>query len=375
MPPSIVYLVLCMGIAAAVQLPFLSHITLVPKFNSTSVTLTDRSCDQCLCESNFSHSILNCFPNNTCQLFADAPLTYTLKPTPNALLYFPRQIAPNASQCCTPDGNDLLSKLDHTSPLSSPVNSPRSLVIDNHGYLVTVSYSDQSIVRFYPNNLTQIDQSPSSLLSDHPLAIAYHNEAYYVGFNNYIRVVHSSNMTILHTIAVSELQGVRDMIFLNDGQQMIVTATYSNRLVFFNRSSPTSHNYNYSGYQDVNCQGPHGLFYVSDSLFYLTSWSNSIVYKYSNVGNTSEWSETLAATASPVSSAYGIHVTIDGCDRYWLSLGAAGVQILNNDGGLLGSLYPTGSCILETLILDNYVVYLSDYFGNRIVRLALNIQC
>ena len=99
MPPSIVFLVFFTGIATAVELPFVSNMTLVSKSNSTSITLTDHSCDQCLCESNFSHTILNCFPNNTCQLFADAPRTYTLEPTPNAFLYFPRQIAPNASQC------------------------------------------------------------------------------------------------------------------------------------------------------------------------------------------------------------------------------------------------------------------------------------
>ena len=367
-------LAFCMGVAAATQIPFLPNVTFVPKYNSTSVTLINRSCDQCLCEVN-SYSILNCFPNNTCQLFVDAPLTYTLKPINNALVYFPRQLLPDASRCCMPNTTDLLNRLSNATPTYGSVNSPRCLVMDNHGYLVTVSPTGKSIVRLYPTNLTQIDETPLSLLGADPMALAYHNGAYYVGFDYHIMVVHSSNMTILHTIAVSELQGTRDIMFLNDGQQMIVTATYSNRLVFFNRSSPTSHNYDFIGYQNMSCQGPHGLFYVSDSLFYLTSWSNSIVCKYSNAGNATGWSETLSVTASPAPSAYGNHVSIDECDRYWLSLGGAGVQILDSHGVLLGSLHRTGSHIFDTLIIDNYVIYMSDHFGNQIIRLDLNTQC
>ena len=367
-------LAFCMGVAAATQIPFLPNVTLVPKYNSTSVTLINRSCDRCLCEVN-SYSILNCFPNNTCQFFVDAPRAYTLKPTPNAVLYFPRQILPNASQCCMPNTTDLLQRLSNAMPTNAPVNGPRCLIIDNDGYLVTVSHSDRTIVRFYPNNLTLIDQSPSSLLAAPPLALAYHDRAYYVAFDYYILVVDSDNMTLMHNISAAALRGVRDMIFLNDGQQMIVTAAQSGCLVFFNRSSPTSHNYDLISYQNVSCQGPHGLFYVSDALFYLTSWFNSTVLKYSNTGNAAGWSETLAVTASPVSSSCGNHVTIDGCDRYWLSLGGAGVQILDSHGLLLGSLHPTGSNIFDILILDNYVVYLSDYGGSRIIRLDPNIQC
>ena len=133
------YLIWYTATTAAVPIPFLSNVIFVPTYNSTSVTLTDRSCDQCLCEANF-YSILNCFPNNTCQLFVDAPRTYTLKPTPDALLYFPRQILPSASQSCMSNDTDLLNRLSNATSTNGSVNSPRCLVIDNHGYLVTVSY-------------------------------------------------------------------------------------------------------------------------------------------------------------------------------------------------------------------------------------------
>ena len=275
-----------------------------------------------------------------------------------------------------PNTTDLLNRLSSATPTYGSVNSPRCLVIDNHGYIVTVSQLDQSIVRFHPNNLTKIDQSPSSLFLDSPLALTYHNEAYYVGFDGYILVVDSNNMTLMHNISASALSGTRDMMFLNDGQQMIVTSVYSNRLVFFNRSSPTSHNYDYSVYQDISCQFPHGLFYVDDGLFYAISFYNSTVYKYSKSENTTGWSETLAVTAPPAVPTYsGNHVSIDDCGRYWLSLGAVRVQVSDRTGLSIDSLHPTGSYIFDTLILDNYVIYLSDNGGNRIIRLDPNIQC
>ena len=377
MPLSVIigHLIFYAAITETVQLPFLSNVTLVPKYNSTSVTLTDRSCDQCLCESD-SYSILNCFPNATCQLFVDAPVTYTLKPTPNALLYFPRQILPNASQCCMPNTTDLLNRLSNAMPTYAPVNGPRCLIIDNHGYLVTVSYFSRTIVRFDPNNLTEIDQSPSPISSDQPLTLAYYNGAYYVGFGCYILVVDSDTMILLHNISSWALQGARDMIFLNDGQQMIVTAFSSSRLLFFNRSSLTSHDYDFIGYQNVSCQGPHGLFYTNDALFYLTSFINNTVYKYSKSENATAWIETLVLDASLVApSSDGNHVLVDGCDRYWLSLGYYGIRLFDRQGSPRGSLHASGSGIFDTLMLDNYVMYLSEYLSNRITRIDPTIHC
>ena len=373
---NIVYVIFCAALATAVQLPFLPNTILVPKFNVTSVTLTDRSCDQCLCEANSSHSILNCFPNNTCQFFVDFPRTYALQPTPNALLYFPRQILPNVSQCCMPNISSLLDHLTTTPPTYADVPAPLCLLIDSNGYLVTVSLTNRSIFRFHPKNLTRIDQPASPLFSDEPITLAHHNGAYYVGFDSYILAVHSSNMTILHTISTTELNGTRDMIFLNDGQQMIVASTFNNRLLFFNRSGLTSYDYVFVRYQDVSCHNPHGLFYINDGMFYLTSWGNNTVYTSSNPGNTTVWSEALILNAPRVDDSAGAsHVSIDDCGRYWLSLGSSGTQIFSSQGSPSATLYSTGAYIFDTLLLDNYVLHLSDNTGNRTIRLDPNIQC
>ena len=206
MPLSVINLILCTAMAAAVQLPFLPNMTLVPESNSSSVTLINRSCDECLCESNASHSILNCFPNNTCQFFVDAPRTYKFQSILNGIVYFPRQILPNASQGCMPNTTDLLNRLNNATPTYAPVNGPRCLVMDNHGYLVTISYSNKSIVRFHPDNLTLVSPSPSLIFTHDPRSIAYNNGAYFVGFATYILVVDSNTMTQIHNISTPSIK-------------------------------------------------------------------------------------------------------------------------------------------------------------------------
>ena len=275
-----------------------------------------------------------------------------------------------------PNTSHLLNRLNTTTPTYANVASPLCLVMDNLGYVATVSQSGRAIVRFNPKNLTKINLPPSPIFSEAPSILSHRNGAYYVGFSKCILVVHTGNMTILHNISTSALDGTRDMIFLNDGQQMIVASTGNNRLLFFNRSSSTLHNYVFVRYQNVSCRYPHGLFYVHDAQFYLTSWGNNTVYKYSNPGNTTVWSENLILNAPRVVDEAGAnHVFIDDCDRYWLSLGSSGIHIFDSQGSPGGVLFSAGTYIFDTLMLDNYVMHLSDITGNRIIRIDPNIQC
>ena len=368
--------ILCAAVATALQIPFIPNVIIVPLSNSTSITVTNRTCDQCRCDSQASYAILNCFPNATCQFFVNAPRSYTVNSTPNAFLYFPRQVIPKASECWMPNTTSLLSQLKNATPTYVPVNKPLCLLLDDHGYLVTASQSDRTILRFAPNNLTRISQPPSPIFSQAPTSLAHRRGAYYVGFDQSISVVDSSNMSAIHNITTVYLSGTRDMIFLNDGQLMIVLSTGNGAILFFNRSSPTSYNYDFIGYQYVSCVNPHGLFHVDDTVFYVTSWRDNTVYSYSKTGNITRWNETLLFSAwSSVSTSSGFHVSVDSSDRYWLSMGTFGVKIFNSQGTLLDSLYPSGFDIFDTLISDNFVLYLSDQGGYRIIRIDPNVQC
>jgi hypothetical protein len=136
------------------------------------------------------------------------------------------------------------------------------------------------------------------------------------------------------------------------------------------------HHYNLIGYQTVNGSLPHGLFHGNDTFFYLTSWQDNTVYTYSNAGNITSWRETLLLNARPlVNSSNGHHVSIDNTGRYWFSLGDYGTKIFDAQRSLLGTLHPTNSLIFDTLITDNYVIYLADIALDRIIRIEPNLQC
>ena len=275
-----------------------------------------------------------------------------------------------------PNTSFLLDRLN-TAPLTSvSVQSPRRLTLDDHGYLVTVSYSTKSIVRFSPNNLTRIDLPASPVFTENPFTVAYRNGAYYVGFNYWILVVQSSDMTLLYNISTPALHGARDIIFLDEGQLMIVISNSNNRLLFFNRSSAGSFNYNFTVYQNVLCRNPQGLFYVNDGFFYAIAWSNGTVYAYADTGNTTSWLEKLVFSSGAILAApNGNNVAIDEAGRFWLSLGSYGLQLFHSQGSALGTLQPAGSSAFDILILDNYVIYFSDSASNRIYRIDPNITC
>ena len=373
---SIFYLSLFVAISAAIRLPYISIVTFVAVSNSTSFILGNRTCDQCLCEANSSHIIINCFINETCQFFVTLPRTYKIQSTLNGLLYFPQGIFPNESQCCTPNTNLLLNKLNTTPITTVSVYGPRSLLLDSNGYLVSVSLGVKSIVRFNPNNLTPISTPVSPVFSASPYSIAEYNGVYYVGFDDYILVVHSSNMTQLHNISTPALGSARDMIFLDNGQMMIVVTINNNRLLFFNRSNVGLYSYDFLGFQNVSGSTPHGLQYVNDTFFYLISYDDNTVYAYSNSGNMVTWNEQLFRNLSSIAgSPNGAHVSMDECDRVWVSLEHYGVKVFNIQGSLLGSIQPMGVCAFDTLILDNYIIYVSSYDSNEILRIDPGIQC
>jgi hypothetical protein len=367
---------LIISVVTSILVPYIDDVIFTAKSNSSSTILINRTCNECLCLANSSYVALNCFPNDTCEFFETFPCSYNITTASLARLYFLKQIFPNASQCCMPNTNLLLSEISTTNWTSASVLSPRCLVLDNHDYLVTISETNNSIVRFYSTNLTLITQPSPPNFSSTPLTITYYNDAYYVGFNLFIMVIDSNNFTLLNNITTSWLNGTRGMMFLYSGQIMVVVSTTNGFLLFFNRSSNVSRNYNFFYQQAVNYTNPHGLWYINDTYFYATSWADNTIYSYSAVKNSTTWTQKLFLNASSVAgSSNGNHLTIDECGRYWFSLGSWGVRIFNNQGSLLGNITQTNSSFFDTLITDDYVIYLSDTTKNQVTRIDLNIRC
>ena len=373
---SLIAVLLLTVATTAVRIPFVRDVTFMPISNVRSLTLPHRTCDQCLCESNSSHVILNCFPNDTCQLFTTIPRTYTLQSALNAMVFFPQRILPNASESCIPNTSLLFDQLKAATPTYVTVYNPRCLILDNHGYLVTISKWDRTILQFHPNDLTPINTPTPPMFTDHPSTLAHYNGAYYVGFDHYILAVSSDTMMQLHNMSVAELFQARDIIFLNTGQSMIVASSGNNRLLFFNRSSTGSFHYDLIGFQILSNVHPHGLLYVNDSFFYGTSWAENTLYEYAYAGNATSWAERRVLNASSMTnSSDGNHVSMDGSGRYWLSLGTNGPKIFDSQGSYLETINPMGSFIFDTLIGEDYVIYLSTFSSNQIIRIDPHIPC
>jgi hypothetical protein len=121
---------------------------------------------------------MNCFPNETCQVFVTFPVIYQIEVTPGGRLYFPGQLFPNVTQSCTSNITYLLTKLEMANISSISVLSPRDAVIDNHGYLVTIEVNTNYLDRFNPTTLNRINHIsiPYSLQT----AVTYFNGAYYI---------------------------------------------------------------------------------------------------------------------------------------------------------------------------------------------------
>jgi hypothetical protein len=162
----------------SISIPCINNTILRSVYNSNSILINNRSCDQCLCYSNFSYPALNCFSNNSCQLFYSFPRTYHMEPMSGTRLYFPQQVFPNATQDCMPNIDDLLNRMRSVNLTSANISNPLELIIDNHGYIAAVDQSLNSLSSFNTTNLNRIDNIPIETTSQ--MAIAYNNDAYFI---------------------------------------------------------------------------------------------------------------------------------------------------------------------------------------------------
>ena len=362
----------------SLQVYSIGNVSLIAVSRINITTLVNTTCDQCLCSAFRSNAVaFNCFlGNSTCQLFGHFPRTYRLQPTSAVRLYFPQGVLPNASASCMPNLNQLISQLSNATVTSVNISTPRCLVIDNHGYLVTVEDRGNVIKRLNPLTLTLIDIT--NLNGSPTMNIAYHRQAFYISYENgTILIIDSNDLSTINTITGPQISAPRDMIFLHDGQTMIIASVGNNNLLFFNCTNYATRNYIFAYSISTGYSAPHGLWYVNDLFFYATSWSQNTICSYSTNDSVS-WTETLIADVRPVlngSAGGGSHVSLDEDGRIWFSLYQSGVAIIDAQGTFLYNYDLISNGLFDLLFLDNYTMYLSDVIAGRILRLSPNITC
>jgi hypothetical protein len=370
------YLLLSIHLVNSIPIPFIQNVTLHTGYFENRSQLINGTCNKCLCMSPFSYSAINCYPNNTCQLFSTFPISYRIEATPGGRLYFPQQSFPNASQCCMPNINYLLNKLKMATMIFTSVLNPRDAVIDDYGYLVTVEVGGNTLDRFNPINLTEIDTVP--LPNTQQMSIAYFQDAYYIApLNGAMTVVDSENLTVLTSIP-TQINGIPGIIFLNDGQTMVVTDLAGNRVVFFNRTSLVPIQYNISFYQYTNFNAPYGLWRVNDSFFYVTSYTQNSLYSFSATSIYKPWIQTLVLPSINTNGQGGAaRVTIDECGRFWSTFEINTIFIHDQQGQYLGNwtIPNPNSNIFDIKIMDNYLIYLTDTNMSQIMRFDPGFEC
>lgn len=277
---------------------------------------------------------------------------------------------------CSISGTVLIRKVNTSVSISITPTGSRCLLIDDHGYLVTVLTPSSIIERYEPTTLTLIDRI--SVTSSTAMSLSFFHGAYFVGLaSNNITVINSTSLTVINVISSTYLQNPRDMIFLDDGQTMVVAGYSSHNIVFFERTSPNSTLYSYASRIQSSYRNPFGLWRVNDTFFYGTSYTNSTILAYSPEGELG-WGENLVIDARPalgINGGLGMHVTIDLCDRFWFSLDFGGALIYNRNGSLLGRFPAPYTRVADLLIMTNFTIFLSAGAGNKLYRLQPDLSC
>jgi hypothetical protein len=362
--------------ADAIEIPWIDNVSMVDVYKSNFTIQLNATSNQCLCSAMQKQSVaFNYFlANRSCHFFDRFPVTYRLEPMPGVRLYFPQRIFPNESRCCMHDWNQTAAKLTAAIKNETSIHSPRCLVIDNHGYLVTIEEFRLNIVRYDPQTLKLIDKTViSSIIM---LNLAYHQERYFIALvDNTILVVDSNSLTRINTISSSEINGPRDIIFLYDGRIMVVSSVNNNRILFFQRSNTSSTEYTFFARENTPFTLPHGLWFVNNSCFYVTSWNEAAIYSYTSFNNTSWKVKLLVDGAAVDSSSFGSHLLIDKFERIWLVTYSNGIYVFDTEGRWLGQVTIASNGVIDALVTDKYIVFVSDKANGRIIRLDPQLTC
>lgn len=358
-----------------IAIPVIRNVSFISASPKNSTVLVNVTCLQCFCTIQASNPMaFNCHTDNqTCEVFYSYPTTYRLESKTNSDFYFLRSIFPETSDCCMSNFTQLKQKLLNARVTSILTPKPRCLVIDNHGYLVTVEHGGSYIRRFNRINLSLIDETSFSGLQMEILV--YYSDAYYISLsNNKVLVIDSNRLSMIGYIDVNNAAEPRDIMFLNGGQLMVLASHGNDKIFFYNQTGGNRTQYSQMHKLSTNFQKPHGLGFINDTYFHVTSMDNAGIYSVS-MNTTGHWDLYTFAT-NPFSSVYGSHVTIDQCSRRWLSHQATPTfSVWFDDGSLVDSVDIQLISTFDAVIDENYVIYLSGSSPDAIYRVDPNITC
>ena len=219
-----------------IPIPFLPNVVLKPigtQYSNQTQTING-TCAQCLCDvlsDATDQAALNCFPNNTCQVFATYPVSYKLQSSAAAQLFFLRGVFPNASQCCMPNITQLVNRLKNTTPTVVQL----SYALGAIGYdearpdrAVAIGSGTGDLYWFNPWNMSFIK---NQTINGHR-AIALQNNSIFTGIDGTptVTVLNQETLAGVTNITHPSFNRVRKFLFMNNSQTIMIT-TQDNKSV------------------------------------------------------------------------------------------------------------------------------------------------
>ena len=229
------------------SLPFIQNVvlrTIGMQYSNQTQTING-TCAQCLCDvlsDATDQAALNCFPNNTCQVFPRYPVSYKLQSSAAAQLYFLRGIFPNASRCCMPNITELVHRLMNTTPTVVQLSyEPAAMVYDEAraDRAVAIGRDPGNLYWFNPWNMSFIKNQTIN----GRFAIALHNNSLFTGIDGTptVTILNEETLASVANISYSSFSTVRKFLFMNKSQTVMVTTQDKNFVTVLEVISPTQY--------------------------------------------------------------------------------------------------------------------------------------
>lgn len=347
---------------------------LVPQINTNYHIITNSTCEKCLCQLISSFTALNCFPNNTCQLFQSISQYSKIQISLQTRFYFRPISTPGF--CLSSNISLLINKIENGTRISIPEINFQQFIEDNQSFLVTINVDTFELIRYSTENLTMID---NMTFDQSPVAIGFANDAYFIVLTNgSIIIVDSYNLTVLSTMDFENVNGTGDIMFLENGEIMVITCPNENLILFFQQMDISPLNYTFAYSLTTNYSNPQTLKYVNNSFFHVIPLMSNTIYSYAAIDNGTEWIEnifldlTLTTDNSTVTS-----MIIDRYGRYWIAFDSPTILIFDEKGHEIGNLTIPNANIANIFMTNNSVMYFSDRQANetQTIRLDPHIGC
>ena len=232
------------------RLPFIQDVFLSPDraIDASKTVIFKGTCDEYLCKvfsdsSTANSAALNCFANQTCQLFTSFPVSYKMQDSVGAQLYFLQGSFPSPSQGCMPNITELIDRLKNATPFVVPLSSTPS----TFGY-DEANPNEAVVIAGYAGDLYWFNPIDMSFLRSQTISfretIAIHNNTILTGIDGdpNVHVLDKQTLASWVNITYPNFWRFRKLIFVNNSQTIVVTAQYNQSITFINVQSPTQYN-------------------------------------------------------------------------------------------------------------------------------------